>query len=219
MQQIPILNLLRKEARLEFRNRSAFNALLLYVLASVFICFLSFKKIAEPAVWNALFWIILLFNAMNSAAKIFSNETRGHSLFNYTYYHPVNFILAKIIYNGILLIVSGTFTWFVYAIILGMPAMNTGMFFLVLILSSLALSGILTLVAGIAVKAGGNFTLMAILSFPLTLPVLLVAIRLSRMAIDQLAWSVSFNYFGALGALVLLTGGLAYLLFPYLWQD
>ncbi|HET8828891.1 MAG TPA: ABC transporter permease, partial [Pelobium sp.] len=48
--------LLKKEMVLEWRSKYALNGILLYVVATVFVCYLSFRT-TPPLVWNALFWI------------------------------------------------------------------------------------------------------------------------------------------------------------------
>jgi heme exporter protein B len=60
---------------------------------------------------------------------------------------------------------------------------------------------------------------MSILSFPVLMPLLILVIRLSKQAIDGLAWSVSYQFLGILIALNVIMIVLAILLFPYLWQD
>lgn len=75
------------------------------------------------------------------------------------------------------------------------------------------------MVSAIASKAGNNTTLVAILGFPILIPLLITTIRFSKNAMDGLAWSVSTHYIILLAALNLLVVTLAYLLFPYLWKE
>src|SRR5678810_906541 len=84
MLRIEITQLLRKELMLEWKQKYAFNGLLMYVVATVFICYLSFRQVVDPITWNALFWIILLFASVNGAAKSFMQESRGRQLYHYT---------------------------------------------------------------------------------------------------------------------------------------
>ena len=93
--------LIRKEFLMEWRSKYALNGILIYVFATVFICYLSFKKI-DPITWNALFWIILLFTSINAIAKSFMQENRSRYLYYYTIVNPAALILSKIIYNLIL---------------------------------------------------------------------------------------------------------------------
>jgi heme exporter protein B len=92
------------------------------------------------------------------------------------------------------------------------------MFILALLFSSSGLSGVLSLMSAIASKAN-NVSLMAILSFPVIMPLIMVSIKLSKHAIDGLAWSVSYNYLLILIMLNFIVIALSTLLFPYLWRD
>ena len=186
--------LIKKEFLLEFRQKSTLAGILVYIVATVFISALCFKKIIHPTVWNALFWTIFMFIAVNVSSKSFMQETKGKGLFNYLYYNPRQFILSKIIYNMLLMAVLSLLTFFFYSWFVGSMVQDMGMFLLALIFSSSAFSGVLSLMSAIASKANNNISLMAILSFPVLMPLLLVSVKLSKHAIDGLAWSVSYKY-------------------------
>jgi heme exporter protein B len=221
----PILNLshinalIKKEILLEFRQKTALNGILLYVISTVFVCYLCFRNIVDPGVWNALFWVIMLFGAINTASKSFVNETKGRAIYNYTVYSPQAMIISKMVYNILLMCMVNLVTLLFYCWFIGSLVQDMGLFIVVILLSSMALSGMLTLVSGISGKAGGSFTLMAILSFPVTLPLLLVAIKVSKNAADGLALSVSLSYIMVLALINVIVFVLAFLLFPYLWRD
>ena len=106
------------------------------------------------------------------------------------------------------------YSWFV-----GSMVQNMGMYLLCLLFSSTAFSGVLSLMSAIASKASNNISLMAILSFPVLMPLILVSVKLSKFAIDGLAWSVSFKYLLILVMLNFVVIALATLLFNYLWKD
>ncbi len=212
-------SLIRKEALLEWRKRYALNGLFLYVLATVFICYLSFREIIDPITWNALLWIIILFGAMNAVAKSFLQESSGRLLYYYSFLDPRVLILAKIIYNmGLMLILSIT-TLGAYSLFLSNPVQNMPMFLVALVLGSLGFAGILTLMSAIASKAAGSTALMAVLSFPVILPLLLLVIRFSKNAMDGIDPSMNTPYLVMLIALNSMVLALAYILFPYLWRD
>ena len=211
--------LIKKEFLLEFRQKSTLAGILVYIVATVFISALCFKKIIHPTVWNALFWTIFMFIAVNVSSKSFMQETKGKGLFNYLYYNPRQFILSKIIYNMLLMAVLSLLTFFFYSWFVGSMVQDMGMFLLALIFSSSAFSGILSLMSAIASKANNNISLMAILSFPVLMPLLLVSVKLSKHAIDGLAWSVSYKYLLILIMLNFVVVALATLLFNYLWKE
>jgi heme exporter protein B len=60
---------------------------------------------------------------------------------------------------------------------------------------------------------------MAILSFPVILPMLLILIRFSKNAADGLAHSVQQPYILALLSLNIVVFVLSLLLFPFLWKE
>ncbi len=211
--------LIKKEFVLEFRQKSTLAGIAVYIIATVFISALSFKKIIHPIVWNALFWVIFMFIAVNVSSKSFTQETKGKGLYNYIYYNARQFILSKILYNMLLMSVLSVFTFFFYSWFVGSMVEDLPLFLIVLIFSSTAFSGVLSLMSAIASKAGNNMSLMAILSFPVLMPLLLVSIKLSKNAIDGLAWSVSANYLLVLIMLNFVVITLATLLFNYLWRE
>ncbi|MES2761947.1 MAG: heme exporter protein CcmB [Bacteroidota bacterium] len=211
--------LVKKEFLLEFRQKSTLAGILVYIVATVFISALCFKKVIQPVVWNALFWVIFMFISVNVSSKSFMQETKGKGLFNYLYYSARTFILSKIIYNMLLMAVLSLLTFFFYSWFVGSMVQDMSMFLLTLLFSSSAFSGVLSLMSAIASKANNNISLMAILSFPVLMPLLLVSVKLSKHAIDGLAWSVSYKYLVILIMLNIVVVALATLLFNYLWKE
>lgn len=210
--------LITKEIRLELRNKYALGGILLYVVSTVFVSYLCFKRIVNPATWNALFWIILLFASINAIAKSFASETRGRLLYIYTLTSPQAVILSKIIYNSFLLLVLSGLCLSVYSLFIGNIIQDMPLFLLTLVLGSLGFSSLLTMVSAIASKTGNSFTLMAILSFPIVMPLLMVLIKLSHNAIDGLEkWDVNYLLILVYINVIIIT--LSYLLFRYLWRD
>ncbi len=214
-----IIFLIQKEIQSEWRQKYAFNGLLLYVVSTVFVCYLSFRQIVDLPTWNALFWIIQLFAGVNAISKSFLQEGRGRMLYYYTLTNARSFIIAKIIYNLLLMLVLSSFNLLFYSLFIGNPVIDMPMFLIAMFLGSAGFSAVLSMVSAIASKAGNNFALMSILSFPILIPLLMVTIRFSKNAMDGLAWSVNQNFAVILVALISMVFGLSYLLFPYLWRD
>jgi heme exporter protein B len=214
-----LLYLIEKELMLEWRQKYAFNGLLLYVAATVFICYLSFREIFEVQVWNALFWIIQLFAGVNAIAKSFMQESGGRLLYYYFLADPRHVILSKIIYNFLLMFLLSVFNLLFYSLLIGNPVQDLGLFIIVMTLGSLGLSSVLTLISAIASRAGNQAGLMPILSFPVMLPLLMMTIRLSKQAMDGLDWTTVRPMMIMLVALNVIIIALGYILFPYLWKE
>jgi heme exporter protein B len=214
--------LMRKEFLLEWRQRYALNGMLLYIVGAVFVCYLSFnarRGQLTPIVWNTLFWIILLFSAINAIAKSFVQERAGRQLYYYTLASPQQIILAKIAYNTILMLVLALLGFGVYAFVLGNPVQDVGLYMISLILGAVGFSSSLTLVSAIASKAENPATLMAVLSFPIILPLLLMLLEISKNALDGLDRSVSWDEAGIVLAIDAIVLTLSWLLFPFLWRS
>ena len=217
-----IKTLLWKELVLEWRHKYAINGILLYTLSTIFICYMSFNVLnagLNSFTWNALFWIITLFSATTAIAKSFIQENQNRQLYYYTLVSPEGIILSKIIYNTGLLVVLAFVGLALFSLVLGNPVQDLLLFVVNLLLTTLGFSITLTLISGIAAKAENNGMLMAVLSFPVIIPILLMAIKISKNAIDGIARSESLNELLTLGAVNLIMGSLAYMLFPYLWRS
>ncbi|MDI9341162.1 MAG: heme exporter protein CcmB [Sediminibacterium sp.] len=214
-----LLSLIKKEFLLEFRQKTTLGGILVYIIGTVFVSALCFKGKVDKPTWNALFWVILLFSSITISGKSFLKEQSGQALFNYLYYRPHQFILSKMIYNMGFMLVLSFITLFFYSWFVSNQIENMGLFVTVLSLASTGFAGVLSLMSAVAAKAQGNFALMSILSFPVLMPLLVLVIRVSKQAVDGLAWSVSYQFLGILMALNVIMIMLAILLFPYLWQD
>ncbi|MEQ8686338.1 MAG: heme exporter protein CcmB [Imperialibacter sp.] len=212
-----------KEVTLEWRQKYAFNGLLLFTVSTIFIIYLSLRVKNQAGLpdhlWNALFWIIILFSAINAIAKSFLQESPGRQLYYYISVHPISLIMAKMVYNSLLMVVLAVIAVVVYGTVLGYPVINTLMFASVVALASIGISSVLTMMSAIASKAGNNTVLMAILSLPLLIPILLLSIKAVKNAIDDLTWADTSDELITLAAVDCIGIALGYVLFPFLWKS
>lgn len=213
---LPIL--LRKEFLLEFRQRYAISGILLYVCSMVFVVYVASVKVAPP-VWNVLFWLIVLFASINGVVKSFVQESGNRQLYYYQLADPVDLLLAKIIYNTLLLLVLSALAYVIYGLIAGNPVKDLSLFILVLILGSSGFSIAFTFIASIAAKANNSATLMAILSFPVVFPILLTLIRLSSIALRLIQDTAYERDILNLLAIDVILITLTIILFPFVWKD
>ena len=132
---------------------------------------------------------------------------------------PQGIIISKIIYNIVLLLALSLIGLFIYIVFLGNPVQNLLMYLTAVVLGAIGFSSTLTMVAGIASKAENTSTLMAVLSFPIILPMLSMLIRLSKNAMDGLEWNTSYDEILILLAIDAIVITISYLLFPFLWRS
>lgn len=211
--------LIGKDIKLELKQKYVLNGILLYLVSTVFITYLAFENTIDTRTWNALFWIILLFIAVNAISKSFIQESPSRYIYYYSVASPQSVILSKILYNLCLMSILALLAFGFFILLMGNQVVNMGLFLIALVLGSFGLSSILTMVAAIASRAGYNFSLMAILSFPITLPLLLTLMRVSSHALTSSEWSGAGGLLMVLGTINVVVILLAYVLFPYLWRD
>src|ERR1700754_5227035 len=98
-----IYTLFKKDLLLEIRQQYSFYGILLYIGATIFVLFMAIDE-PETKVWNGLFWVIQLFICINAVAKSFLQESKGRMLYFYTLTSPGNFVLAKLLFNSLLML-------------------------------------------------------------------------------------------------------------------
>jgi heme exporter protein B len=211
--------LIGKEIKLELKQKYVLNGILLYLVSTIFVTYLAFDRIIDTDTWNSLFWIILLFVAVNGISKSFIQESPARHLYYYTIASPQAVLLSKVIYNLLLMTILSVLSFVVFLLLMGNLVVNIPLFLTTLILGSLGLASILTMVAAIASRASNNFSLMAILSFPIVLPLLGTLMKVSKSALSAAQWSGNYGFIIILLTINVAVIILAYLLFPYLWRD
>jgi heme exporter protein B len=210
--------LIRKDVLLEIRQQYTLYGIVLYVMSTIFVIYLTAGQ-PEGAVWNILFWITQLFISINAVAKSFLQESRGRMLYFYSIAGPEDFILAKLVFNLVLMLAMCTISLLLFVLFLGNPLIRIGQFYALTCLGGAGLSLIFTFLAAIAAKAQQNAALMAILGFPLIIPQIMLLVRSSVTAFSQVYAANWWLNIGLLAGLDLMIVVLSVILFPFLWKD
>lgn len=217
-----IIELLKKEFLLELRRKSVIAGLGLYLFSLIFICYLTFnlrENAINPMTWSALFWLTILFSVVNSVAKSFIGERKGVMIYYYTIASPQQIIVSKIIYNTLLCLLISIAGYLLFSIFIFNPVQDELLFFTALILGSMGFSASLSFISGIASKANNSNVLMAVLSFPVVISILLMTIRVTKNAVDGIDRAASIDEILNLLAINCIAGALGYILFPYIWRS
>ncbi len=203
---------------MEWRQKHTLFGVLLYVGATVFVVY-TMNGQPDARVWNALFWLTQLFVAVNAMAKSFLQEHPHRFRYYYQIVKPTTFLLAKLTYSTLLMMMMSIMSLGLYSILLGWPLVQSGLFVLIAITGSLSLSVVFTFLSAIAARAQQNSSLMAILGFPLVTPVLMILSKLATTALQPVYmpgwWGLAIVLI-ALDALIIFLG---IILFPFLWQE
>lgn len=212
-----IMRLFRKDLLLEIRQQYSFYGILLYIGATIFVLFNTMDE-PESRTWNSLFWVIQLFICINAVAKSFLQESRGRMLYYYSICSPVDFVLSKLLFSSILMLLMALLSLLLFTLFLGNPLEKIGPFIGLVLLGGWSLSLVFTFLAAIAAKAQQNAAIMAVLGFPIIIPQLLLLVRLSNAAFAPLL-TIPMTTVLLLIALDIMVILLAVILFPFLWKD
>ena len=213
-----LLYLVQKDFLLETRQQYTLYGIFLYIASTIFVIYLSMGQ-PEEMVWNGLFWVIQLFVCINAVAKSFLQESRGRMLYFYSIAGAKDFVLAKLLFNALLMLVMSLMGLLLFTILLGNPLENGLQFIFITCLGGISISLVFTFLAAIAAKAQQSSALMAIMGFPIIIPQLLLLMKISTAAFSSVIqagwWQMIFLLIG----LDILVMALAIILFPFLWKD
>jgi heme exporter protein B len=174
----------------------------------------------EPTIWSIIFWLIILFSSVNAVANSFFREPEGRFFYYYWMVNPQSIIVAKLIYNFLFILLLTVLTFGLFAIMISDPITNYSLFFVTILLGGTSYSFLFTTMSAIASRAGNNATLMAVLGFPLIIPLLIFLTKLTAAAIvSQEFTDETVQNLLMLLAFNILQPTLALILFPYIWRD
>ncbi len=213
-----IITLIKKDVLLELRQQFALYGILLYVASTIFVLKMAIDE-PEDKVWNGLFWIIQIFICVNAVAKSFLQESQGRMLYYYSIAGPRYFIIAKLCFNMLLMMVMSSLSLGIFILLFGIPFQQIATFWGIALLGGSSLSLVFTFLAAIAARAQQNAALMAIMGFPLIIPQLQLLMKISNTAFDNIIQSSASELMLLLWGFNLLIICLAIILFPFLWKD
>ena len=212
-----IYTLIKKDLLLEVRQQYSFYGILLYIIATIFVLYMTIRE-PEAKVWNGLFWVIQLFICINAVAKSFLQETRGRMLYFYSIVNPRDFILAKLVFNSVLMLLMSFLSILLFSLFLGNPVQKVLPFIGLVLLGGWSLSLVFTFLSAIAAKAQQNAAIMAILGFPIIIPQLMLLMQLANTVFSD-KMGIAYSTLLLIIALDVLVIMLAVILFPFLWKD
>ncbi len=213
-----IIAMFKKDVLLEIRQQYSFYGVLLYVASTIFVLYLAMGQ-PEDKVWNGLFWMIQLFVCVNAVAKSFLQDSKGRMLYFYSIASATDFILSKLLFNTLLMMVMTLTSILLFVALLGNPMQYMLQFIGIACFGGLSISLVFTFLAAIAAKAQQNAALMAILGFPIIIPQLLLLMKISNIAFSSVIQTGLWQIVALLAALDVMVIVLSIILFPFLWKD
>lgn len=178
-----------KEWRCEFRTRYALNTLALFAFTTLVVVSFSLgplgvSKSEGTAVLPVLLWIILLFSVAAGLPRTFVQEEEGQTAMALRLSAtPSALFCGKLLYNLTLVLALEVLVTPAYLIMTSLGVGSPGLLALVLAAGGYGLAAGSTLVAAIIAQARSKGTLFSVLSFPVLLPLLVLAVELTQGAV------------------------------------
>ncbi len=210
--------LFRHELRTELRRKSMLGGILLHLFSSVYITKLAVIQLQLP-VWNALFWVVVIFATVQGIAKSFLQVGPGRWLYYYQLSSPEAALLAKVIYNFLLFLLLGFTALLLYGLLFGIFPDGMGRYMVSMSLTGLGIAAVFTLVSAISCKVPGGGIAMPVLSFPVLIPVMLTGIAASKKALDGIQTNSIYKDWAVLFLLDIMIIILSLILFRFLWKE
>ncbi|HEY4561473.1 MAG TPA: heme exporter protein CcmB, partial [Thermoanaerobaculia bacterium] len=178
-----------KEWRVEFRTRYALSSLGLFAFTTLVVVSVSLGPIGVSlaqgtAVLPVLLWIILLFSAAAGLPRAFVHEEETQTATALRLAAtPSALFCGKLLYGLTLTLALEVLITPLYVAMTSLTVKSPGLLAGVLAAGGFGLAAGSTLVAAIIAQARSKGTLFAVLAFPVLLPLLLIAVELTRGAV------------------------------------
>jgi heme exporter protein B len=210
-----------KDWRTELRTRHALHTLLLFAVTTLVTVSLALGPLGvssteRVAVLPALLWVILLFAAAAGLPRGFVHEEETHTAIALRLAAtPSALFCGKALYSASLLLGLEVVLTPLYIAVMQLPVANPGELVLALGAGGLGLAIASTLLAAIVAQAQGRAALFPILAFPVLLPLLLLAVELTRGAVGGPVGDAVLTNLLLYDAAMAVSG---LMLFPLVWN-
>ncbi len=178
-----------KEWRCEFRTRYALNTLALFafttlVVVSVSLGPMGISRAQGSAVLPVLLWLIILFSVAAGLPRAFIQEEESQTATALRLAAtPSALFCGKLLYCLTLVAALELLVTPLFLTLMSLKVAEPGLLVAVLAAGGYGLAVGSTLVAAIIAQARTKGTLFSVLSFPVLLPLLLLAVELTRTAV------------------------------------
>ncbi len=210
-----------KDWRGELRTRYALNTIVLFALTTLVVVSLSLGPLGvvgeeRLGVLPVLLWLILLFAAAAGLPRAFVHEEETHTATALRLAAtPSALFCGKLAHSLTLLLALELLVTPLFLAMMQLDVARPGLLVLALAAGGYGLAAGSTLVAAIVAQARGQGTLFAVLSFPVLMPLLLLAVDLTRAAVAGEPAGAAVQQLLLYDATVTVAG---LMLFPAIWN-
>ena len=163
----------------------------------------------------------MLFAASVGLGRAFVGEVeRGTDVFLRLHATPGAVYAGKLLFTLVLTLALGAVACGAFLVVLGVQVEAPGLLALTVVLGGAGLAGATTLLSALVARAQGGVTLLPVLLFPLLVPLLLSAVRLTRASLGGgVGWMDASDGLTTLASFAVVVVAAATLLFDYVWHE
>lgn len=217
-----------KEVRTEWRTRVALSSVVLFALCTLTLIGLSLKGkdsvAVQPQVAAALVWVLLLFTAATGLGRAFvQEEERGTALALRLSARATVVWTGKFAANALLLLVLSALAVPALLSMLGIAVANPALVACVIVLGDLGIAAVFTMTSALVAQATAKGGLLAALSFPLLVPLLVAGVHGVQAGLgvgnEAGSFSPGLGDVQVLSAYATIAVTASLMLFDFLWND
>ncbi len=211
--------ILRKDLQLELRKKQVLLGYLTYMLSTVFLIH-TLEENMSSRMWNAVFWVVILFVTVILSSKAFLGESPHRQQFYYHHFRARSVILAKQIYSLILAFIFVLLAYAALSFFDPIELENPKPYFAVLLTGTFCIAACVTFLSSMAAQlSDSSGALTAILGLPLMIPLFLIIRQASIGLVSSVGTTAWEKSMGLLWVYLVLIWILSVLLFPLIWND
>lgn len=212
-----IILLLKLFYSLEKKNKSSILVIILYLCNNIILLYNTVNEIENISIWNALYWIILIFTVFQSVSISKNQIKNNERLFYANYFKPNEYLLSKIIFEWILGVLISLGSYFLFILFLGKAVNTINIVFL--ITTIIGLAGIIILMVftnELSKSIKSNQVTNFVITLPLLLPMILICGKTTQLILFEENYLIWLMSLGVLNCIYLF---LCFMFFPIVWKD
>ena len=210
-----------KDVRAEARTRYGIGSVALFAVTSLVVASFAVSPYAlEPDAQSAFLWVVLFFSSMSGLSRSFvkEEETRTSIALRMST-EPLAVYFGKLMFNLALMVGVEIIVVPMFLLFMDISPATPSLFFASVALGTIFISAATTIVAAIISKANSKGTLFAVLSFPVTMPGLIMAVRMTNASLAGMEFSSAVSEIAGILAFTVIVTTLSALLFEFVWND
>jgi heme exporter protein B len=218
-----VFAIVAKDVATELRTREMLSSMFVFSLLVILIFNFAFDLRAEnqKTLAPGVLWVAIAFAGMLGLSRSFIMEKDRGSMEGLLL-TPVDrsaIYLGKMLGNVLFIAVVEVIILPIFIVFFNLSAGDLPLMAGVMILGTIGFAGVGTLFSAMAIHTRAREVLLPVLLFPVVIPVLLSAVKLTAAILDRLPFADVQNWFSLLVAFDLIFMALSFILFDYVLEE